>query len=218
MPLPGPFSISYDPCMRGRFIVFEGIDGCGKSTQAKSLIAYLKKLGRTVISIREPGGTPVGEKIRDLLLHSKKTTISAQAELFLYMASRAQLVEDVIRPSLKAGKIIICDRYYYSTAAYQGAAGKTGVKEVLSLAEKIARFPKPDRVILLDLSAKAAFARLKGPKDRMEKKGTAYMERARKAFLRIAKENPRRFSVHDGTLPPKTIQREIQNNLSRLLP
>ena len=86
------------------------------------------------------------------------------------------------------------------------------------LAEKVARFPKPDRVFLLDLSAKAAFARLKGPKDRMEKKGIAYMERARKAFLRFARENPRRFSVHDGTLPPKTIQREIQNNLSRLLP
>jgi len=201
--------------MKGKFIVFEGIDGCGKSTQAKRLIASLKKSGKKVISIREPGGTPVGEKIRDLLLHSK-TTISAKSELFLYMASRAQLVEDVIRPSLESGKIIICDRYYYSTAAYQGAAGKTGVKEVLFLAEKIARFPKPDRVILLDLPAKAAFARLQGPKDRMEQKGTAYMERARNAFLRIARETPRRFSVHQGKMDPDTLEANIGTALSRL--
>ena len=202
--------------MKGKFIVFEGIDGCGKSTQAKSLIAYLKKIGRRVISIREPGGTPVGEKIRDLLLHSK-TTISAKSELFLYMASRAQLVEDVIRPALAEGKIIVCDRYYFSTAAYQGAAGKTGVKSVLHLAEKVARFPKPDRVILLDLPAKVAMKRLTGPKDRMEKKGTLYMERARKSFLNMAEDAPRRFSVHDATNPPEVIQKAIQNNLSRLL-
>ena len=195
--------------MRGRFIVFEGIDGCGKSTQAKSLVAHLKKLKKKVISIREPGGTPLGEKIRDLLLHSKKTSISAQAELFLYMASRAQLVEEVIRPALAAGKIVVCDRYYYSTAAYQGAAGKTGVKEVLHLAEKIARFPKPDRVILLDLPAEAALARLTGPKDRMEQKGSDYMERARKAFLKIAREKGRQFSVLRGSDSPEILENEI---------
>jgi dTMP kinase len=203
--------------MQGHFIVFEGIDGCGKSTQAKKLVAYLKKTGKKVLSIREPGGTPLGEKIRDLLLHSKKTSISPRAELFLYMASRAQLVDDVIQPALAAGKIVVCDRFYYSTAAYQGAAGKTGVKEVLHLAEKIARFPKPDRVFLLDLSAKASLARLTGPKDRMEQKGLAYMERARQAFLRIARKNPRIFSIHPGNASPDTIQDEIRNNLSRLL-
>ncbi len=199
--------------MQGRFIVFEGIDGCGKSTQAKRLVTHLKKKGKKVVSIREPGGTPVGEKIRDLLLHSKKTSISPRAELFLYMASRAQLVDDVIQPALAAGKIVVCDRYYYSTAAYQGAAGKTGVKEVLHLAENIARFPKPDRVFLLDLPARAALARLTGPKDRMEQKGLAYMERARQAFLRIARKNPRTFSIHPGNASPDTIQDEIQASL-----
>jgi dTMP kinase len=201
--------------MKGKFIVFEGIDGCGKSTQAKKLVAHVKKSGRKVISIREPGGTPVGEKIRDLLLHSK-TTISAKTELFLYMASRAQLVEDVIRPSIATGKIVVCDRYYYSTAAYQGAAGKTGVKEVLHLAEKVARFPKPDRVILLDLPAKTAFTRLKGPKDRMENKGIAYLERARKAFLQIARQKSRQFSIHSGEEEPGNLHKEILSTLNGL--
>ena len=124
--------------MRGRFIVVEGIDGSGKSTMASRLAGELRARGRNVLRTREPGGTLIGEKVRTLLLDAENAAMVPYAELFLYMASRAQLVDEVIRPALAKGTDVLCDRYYYSTAAYQGAAGKVGIRTVIDVAEKIA--------------------------------------------------------------------------------
>ena len=131
--------------MRGRFIVVEGIDGSGKTTLAAKLARELKRRGRRVIRTREPGGTRLGEKIRGVLLDARNEAMTPQTELFLYMASRAQLVDQVIRPALRRGTDVVCDRYYYSTAAYQGAAGGLKIGDILTLAENIARFERPTR-------------------------------------------------------------------------
>jgi dTMP kinase len=132
-------------------IVLEGIDGAGKTTQADRLEVRLRSDGLRVLRAREPGGTAIGERLRELLLDARRSEMDARTELFLYMASRAQLVAEVLLPALKRGDTVLLDRYYYSTAAYQGAAGRVGIEEVLELAERIAKFPRPDRVVLLDL-------------------------------------------------------------------
>src|SRR5687767_5509463 len=137
--------------MRGRFIVFEGIDGSGKSSVSARIEERLKSAGRRVLRTREPGGTPIGEKVRAVLLDPAHAEMVPWTELFLYMASRAQLVEQVIRPALKEGVDVLCDRYYYSTAAYQGAAGKVGVPVVLKIAQDVAKFQRPDLVLLFDV-------------------------------------------------------------------
>lgn len=187
--------------MRGRFIVVEGIDGSGKSTLAARLAQTLALAGRRVLRTREPGGTRLGEKIRGLLLDGRNSEMTALTELFLYMASRAQLVEKVIRPALKDGLDVVCDRYYYSTAAYQGAAGGVGVRGVLEIAEKIARFERPDVVAILDLPPKVARARREDHSDRVERKGAAYQERVRRGFLEMARRDRRRVRVIDAARP-----------------
>ena len=184
--------------MRGRFIVIEGIDGSGKSTMAARVAAELGRRGRRVVRTREPGGTPLGEKIRALLLDAKNSEMVPLTELFLYMASRAQLVDEIVRPALRSGADVVCDRYYYSTAAYQGAAGRVGMKTVLDLAEKIARFEKPDLVALLDLPPAIARRRAGDRRDRVESKGLAYQQRVRRGFLQLARREPGRVRVIDA--------------------
>lgn len=204
--------------MRGRFFVVEGIDGSGKSTLAARLAEALALKGRRVLRTREPGGTPLSEKVRHLLLDARNAGITPLAELFLYMASRAQLVEKVIRPALKHGVDVVCDRYYYSTAAYQGAAGGVGPAHVLDIAERIARFERPDLVLLLDLHPKVARAR-KGhaPLDRMELKGQAYQLRVRRGFLALARRDPKRFRIIDADCPMEEVFRQIWKAVRRAL-
>src|SRR5262245_4526799 len=137
--------------MRGRFIVIEGIDGSGKSTLAGRLAEHVASRRRRLIRLREPGGTRIGEQARALLLDARNGEMTPLTEFFLYMACRAQLVEQIVRPALRKGTVVLCDRYYYSTAAYQGAAGGLGIPAVLDVAERIARFERPDLVLLLDL-------------------------------------------------------------------
>src|ERR1043166_8144231 len=156
--------------MRGRFIVVEGIDGSGKSTMAARLARDLSRRGRRVVRTREPGGTRLGESIRAVLLDAKNSEMVPMTELFLYMASRAQLIDEIIRPALARGADVVCDRYYYSTAAYQGAAGRVGIGTILEVAEKIARFEKPDLVALLDLPPSVARRREGNRHDRVESK------------------------------------------------
>jgi dTMP kinase len=203
--------------MRGRFIVVEGIDGSGKTTLAALLARHLERRGRRVVRTREPGGTRLGEKIRKLLLDARHSEMAPLTELFLYMASRAQLLEEVIRPALRAGHDVVCDRYYYSTAAYQGAAGGVGLEGVLELAERIARFERPDLVAVLDLPPRAARARRAGPGDRVERKGLAYQERVRQGFLRIARRNPRRVRVLDAARPVEEVFRDLREAVDRVL-
>lgn len=203
--------------MRGRFIVLEGIDGSGKTTLAARLARHLESRGRRVVRAREPGGTRLGEKIRRLLLDARHSEMTPLTELFLYMASRAQLLEQVIRPALRSGRDVVCDRYYYSTAAYQGAAGGVGVEGVLDLAERIARFDRPDLVAVLDLPPRTARARRSGPGDRVECKGPAYQERVRRGFLRIARRDPRRIRVIDASRPADDVFRDLREAVDRVL-
>ncbi len=202
--------------MRGRFIVLEGIDGSGKSSVAKRLEEHLKSRGRRVLRTREPGGTPIGEKVRALLLDPANAEMAPWTELFLYMASRAQLVGQAIRPALAEGIDVLCDRYYYSTAAYQGAAGNVGIPVVLRIAEEVAKFMKPDLVLLLDLPPATARARDGDRRDRVEAKGAAYQERVRRGFLRMAKAD-RRFRVLDATRPANLVFEDARKAVDRAL-
>jgi dTMP kinase len=203
--------------MRGAFIVVEGIDGSGKSTMAGHIANELRRRNRQVLRTREPGGTPLGEKIRAVLLDAANAEMVPFAELFLFMASRAQLVDEVIRPSLAAGTDVVCDRYYYSTAAYQGAAGKVGIDTVLTVAEKIAKFQKPDLVVLLDLDPGLARSRDGIRNDRVESKGVDYQKKVRAGFLKMAKKDRKRIKVIDASRPPETVFADVLKAVARAL-
>jgi dTMP kinase len=203
--------------MPGRFIVVEGIDGSGKSTVAARVVDDLTRRGRKVLRTREPGGTPLGEKIRALLLDAGNSEMVPFTELFLYMASRAQLVDEVIRPSLRKGIDVVCDRYYYSTAAYQGAAGRVGIPVVLAVAEKIAKFERPDLVALLDLDPAVARRREGIRNDRVESKGLAYQKRVRAGFLRLARRDRSRVRVIDAGRPADDVFEDVRKAVDRVL-
>jgi dTMP kinase len=203
--------------MRGRFIVVEGIDGSGKSTVAARVADELTRRGRRVLRTREPGGTLLGEKIRALLLDAKNHEMLPFTELFLYMASRAQLVDEVIRPSLRKGVDVVCDRYYYSTAAYQGAAGAVGIPVVMTVAEKIAKFERPDLVALLDVDPAVARRREGIRNDRVESKGLAYQKRVRAGFLRLAQRDRRRVRIFDADRPADQVFEDVRKAVDRVL-
>lgn len=202
--------------MGGRFIVFEGIDGSGKSIQA-GLLAKAFRRRHPVLCTREPGGTRIGERIRRLLLDPLHREMIPLTELFLYMASRAQILAEVIRPALQNGKTVICDRYYYSTAAYQGAAGGLGIDRILKLAEKFSRFEKPDIVFILDLNPRDASRRIRRTRDRMEDKGLAYHHRVRSAFRRMARRDSRRFRLIEASQSPEAVHAFIVRELADVL-
>ncbi len=202
--------------MRGRFIVLEGIDGCGKTTQSQLLQRALQRRGMRPLRLREPGGTPIGEAVRELLLDPASGDLASWTEVFLFMASRAQLLDERVRPALARGTTVILDRYYYSTAAYQGAAGGVGVPVVLGLA-RTARLDAPDRVFVLDIDPAAARERLGRTRDRMERKGAAYQRRVRRGFLAMARRDPKRLKVIDAGRPPAHVHDEIMKEVARVL-
>jgi dTMP kinase len=203
--------------MRGAFIVVEGVDGSGKSTMAARIVDALSRRGRKVLRTREPGGTPIGEKVRALLLDPKHAEMVPFAEFFLYMASRAQLVDEVIRPSIAKGVDVVCDRYYYSTAAYQGAAGKVGIDTVIEVAEGIARFQKPDVAVLLDLEPATARKREGIRNDRVESKGLEYQRRVRAGFLKMAKRDRKRIRVIDASRPVDEVFDDVMKAVDHAL-
>ena len=203
--------------MSGAFIVVEGIDGSGKSTMAQNIADELRRRNRDVLRTREPGGTPISEQIRALLLDPKNSAMVPWAELFLFMASRAQLVDEVIRPALAKGTDVVCDRYYYSTAAYQGAAGKVGIDTVITVAEKVAKFQKPDLVVLLDLDPALARSRDGIRNDRVENKGVDYQKKVRAGFLKLAKKDKKRIKVIDASRPPEAVFADVLKAVTRAL-
>jgi len=163
---------------RGIFLVLDGLDGCGKSTQALRLVARLQEAGRTVLHTREPGGTPLGERVRALLLDPDLGEVAPLAEVFLYQASRAQLVDEVIQPALARGDVVVCERWHFATTAYQGAyagMGRRAEAEVLRVSSQWATGgTEPDRALLLDLPEDAADRRVGDDRDRLEQRGRAY--------------------------------------------
>ncbi len=197
-------------------LVIEGVDGAGKTTQAERLRDHLEGEGRSVALFREPGGTYLGEEVRKILLGHRKDDMSMEAEFLLYMTARAQLLQESVRPAIADGKVVILDRYFYSTAAYQGEAGGLGAKTVLDVCARL-HFDTPDHVFLLDLDPGEAFQRGNADKDRIESRGIDYFQRVRKAFLDIAKSEPGLFTVLDASHPADEIQAGIRESVSRLL-
>ncbi len=185
---------------RGMFITLEGADGCGKSTQAALLAQTLEAAGREVVRLREPGGTPISEKVRALLLDPANAEMVPECELLLYEASRAQLTRQVIEPALARGAVVLCDRYYDSTYAYQ-AGGRELPDDLVNAANALGSCGvAPDRTVVLDLDPALAYARATAAgADRMEAEGLAFQERVRAAYLRLAAAEPARVRVVDAS-------------------
>lgn len=181
--------------MKGKFITFEGSEGCGKSTQSQFLADHLKRKGYPVVYLREPGSVKISEKIRQMLLDPANEMMCPECEMLLYMAARAQLVNDVIRPALKKGRIVICDRFLDSTVAYQGY----GLGMDKDFIKKVGGFATggigPDLTIFLDLPVRKGLKYRHLYKDRIEKRDLAYHGRVRQGYLKIAKLDPKRVKI-----------------------
>jgi len=184
--------------MSGRFIVLDGPDGCGKTTQTELLADWLKEQGVEVVTFREPGGTAIGEKIRQILLNPNHIAMDTATEVMLYMAARVQLWAEKIAPALKENKCIILDRWLSSTCAYQGYAGGFGMEKVIKIAEDCLERPWPDLTIILNVDLKTASQRLNRNLDRMERKGDGYHQKVREGFLKLANQQEN-VTVVDAT-------------------
>lgn len=201
---------------RGLLITFEGTEGCGKSTQVERLAARLRKLGRSVVMTREPGGTPVGEQIRHLLKFAPESTgMTAETELLLFEASRAQLVREVIQPQLAAGAIVICDRFFDSTTAYQGAARKLPANIVEQLNHFAVGEAVPDITFVINIGLATARGRLlrrvrpvTAP-DRMESEPAEFYERVAEAYRELARRQPNRVILIDGSRSAAEVEAHI---------
>lgn len=199
--------------LKSRFIVLDGPDGCGKSTQAAMLAKHLKKQGVKTSMFRDPGSTAVGEKIRKILL-DPKNHISDRTELLLYMASRAQLWQECIAPALKKKNCVVLDRWLSSTCAYQGFAGGIGIKKVIDIAEHSLQRCWPDLTIILDVDLKTAKKRMNREFDRMERKAAAYHKKVRLGFLKLAKLR-RDIVVIDAQADIKTVHKKIIQTIEK---
>lgn len=171
---------------KGKFIVLDGPDGCGKSTQSKMLSQWIGGYGVEVVNFRDPGDTVIGEKIRDILLDKNHDKMCDNTELLLYMAARAQLWQEKIKPALQAGKCVVMDRWLSSTCAYQGYAGGLGIETVLKIAELSLERLFPDILVILDVQLETSSARMQRQLDRMELKGSQYHQQVRQGFLKLA--------------------------------
>lgn len=188
----------------GRFIVLEGPDGSGKSTQAERLGIRLAETGRETLLLREPGGTRLGERIRAILLDPDLAETGVRAELFLFMACRAQLVEEVIRPALARGAVVICDRFLLSTRIYQGRVGGLPDEAIQSVAAIATGGLRPDRTVVIDVPAAIGLERVGEARDRMEARGLDFHQKVRQGYLDMAAEDDR-IVVLDGTRPPDEV-------------
>lgn len=202
----------------GFFIAFEGGDGAGKSTQAKLLAAALTDLGRQVVLTREPGGTPVGEKLRSLVLDHGQGQIDARTEALLFAAARAAHAEQVIRPALAEGKVVITDRYIDSSIAYQGAGRDLGEDEVRKVNEWATAGLLPELTILLDVAANEGRNRRAGAgPDRLESEPDNFHDRIRQAFLNLASARPEQYLILNARLSIDELQQAILQRAKELL-
>ncbi|HET7923007.1 MAG TPA: dTMP kinase [Gammaproteobacteria bacterium] len=208
---------------KARFISVEGIEGVGKSTHLAFIRDYLVSRGRDVLMTREPGGTPAAEKIRALLLEPGAEALSREAELLMMFAARALHVENVIRPALKAGHWVVCDRFVDASYAYQGGGRGIPAARIASLERWVLRGLKPDLTLLLDAPVAVGLTRMtqRGARDRFEREQTAFFNRVRRTYLARARREPRRVRViaaHDGLSQVQTrIREQLDARLRRWL-
>lgn len=211
---------------KGRFITFEGPEGGGKTTQAKRLIKRLRDGGREVLYTREPGGTPTGEAIRDILQHDRAgEPICAETEVFLFAASRVQLVRRVIIPALEQGTVVICDRFADSTTAYQGYGRGFPVEQMLAINAFAIDGAQPDLTLLMDVPVAMGFQRLTERQrvlfetaDRIEREEREFHERVRAGYLAMAQRWPERFLKLDAGREPDAVERDVWEAVQRVLP
>ena len=191
----------------GLFIAFEGIEGSGKSTQQTRLAAHLTGLGHDVVRTREPGGTPTGDRIRDILLDPALPELTPTTEMLLFAASRAQHVRELLRPALDRGSVVLCDRYLHSSLAYQAWARGLGRGTVLEANARAVDGLLPDLIVLLDMPVADAFARAdaRGRLDRIEQAGRSFHEAVRAGFIAERDGDPLRFVTIDGTAAPDAV-------------
>jgi len=202
---------------RGRLIVFEGIDGSGKSSQAAAIAAVLRDRGLAVVTCRDPGSTPVGDAVRELLLHRHDLKLTAAAEMLLYMAARAQLVREVIQPAIDEGRWVIADRFLLSNVVYQGHAGGLPPEQVRQVGEVATGGLSPDVTVLLDADLQTLAKRLDRPLDRLESRGEAYRQRVQQGYHREAADDPSVVTV-DASGDPASVQQAILAVLETTFP
>ncbi len=200
------------------FITFEGGEGCGKSTQSRLLLKKLEQRNIPAILTHEPGGTSLGDELRKVLKKKQAHSISPEAELLLFAASRAQLVAEVIRPALKDGKVVICDRFAHSTVVYQGYGRGLDLSLVNRINSLATGDLKPDLVILLDISPEQGLARKRSLQDRFELEDLSFHRRVRQGYLKMAAADPDHWLVIDASLPRARIAHIIWHRVSQLLP
>jgi dTMP kinase len=198
-------SASWTQALAGRFIVFDGPDGSGKSTQFRRFAAFLRGQGLPVCEVREPGGTVIGEQIRRVLLDPANDSMDTRCEMLLYMASRAQLMAERIGPGLRAGQCVLADRFISSTLAYQGTAGGIAVDEILAVGRAAIGEHWPDLTVIFDVDTATAARRLNPLLDRMERKGAEYHHKVRQGYLDQARAAPHRYLVVDARLDADTV-------------
>ncbi|HET7624963.1 MAG TPA: dTMP kinase [Verrucomicrobiae bacterium] len=211
--------------MKGLFITFEGTEGCGKSTQIALLAARIRRTGRTVHTLREPGGTSIGEEIRHTLKHSHANeAMTPEAELLLMNASRAQLVREVIRPALSAGEIVLCDRFFDSTVAYQGYGRRLDLKIVAEIIHFAVGNTRPDLTLFLDVPPEVSAERLRTrqsttppARDRIEESGTEFFRRVAEGYAAIAAAEPKRVLKIDASGTVDDVSAEIWKRVESFL-
>ena len=201
--------------MQGLFITFEGPDGCGKTTQMKLLAEYFEKKGKEVVLTREPGGKGLGEKVREILLNYDGE-VSDRCESFLFLADRAQNIDIIVNPAVKAGKIVLCDRHIDSTVAYQGYGRGLNIDRINMLNNLATNGKKPDLTLVFDVDVETSMKRVGKEKDRMESAGIDFHNRVRKGYLELAKQEPKRIKVLDATKSIEEIHKDVINILAEV--
>lgn len=205
--------------MKGHLITFEGGEGSGKTTQLAHLARYLGKQGYPVVETREPGGTLIGEAIRSLVLYQKEVDCTPKAELFLYLADRAQHVSEVILPALADHQIVLCDRFTDSTIVYQGAARDLPLRKVLEMTRFAAEGLKPDMTFLLDVDVKKGLSRLKTRDEvnRLDLEPDSFHQKVREGYLALAKSEPERIHVINAGMNERRVSIEIRKIIDDLI-
>ncbi len=205
---------------RGKFISFEGGEGSGKSTHLNEAVARLKQAGHPVLVVREPGGTAIGEQIRHVLQYSKQSAAMVpETELLLFCASRAQLVREVIQPALAEGKIVIADRFFDSTTVYQGVGRQLPADAVAFINEFAVGDCRPDLTLVIDLDPRIGLERARGRElfDRMENQSLEFYQRVRQGYLELARREPQRVKVIDGSRPMNEVWAQIWEHIARVV-
>ena len=208
---------SQSPALSNLFIALDGLDGTGKSTQQRLLCDWLSQQGHDVVACRDPGSTPLGERIRTVLLARDGVAIDRRSEMLLYMAARAQLVSEVIEPSLAAGKTVVSDRYLLANVVYQGHAGGLDVEAVWRVGQVATGGLLPALVIVLDMPVEAAASRIRRQRDRMEEQGDEFSRRVREGFLTEAAEDPQGIVVVNAAQTIEQVQADIRRAVQERL-